>query len=327
MWRYILKRLVTTFFLLFAVVFIVYLIMEFTPGDPVMIKLGTNYTPEAYETTRHNLGLDKPFLTRYFLFVKNALLNFSFGASYNGRDVLTEILSRAPRSMLIAFGSIILATIFGIIFGITAAINHSKWKDNVTMIVALFGISIPDFWIGLMLSIIFSLKLRWLPASGFYGAKYLILPVVTCSFNTMGIVARMTRSSMLEVIRQDYITTAKAKGQSRRNIIFKHALKNALIPIITVVGTQTSYMMGGVMVVETVFSIGGMGTLMMESINALDYPMVLGCVIFASVIACVVILITDIAYAFVDPRIRAQYQGRKKKKKTENTNLDVEVTV
>ena len=316
MWRYVVKRLITTFFLLFAITFIVYTIMELTPGDPVMIKLGTQASSqELYETTKQEMGLDQPFLARYFKYVYNALFRLHLGTSYKGRDVMTEILTRAPRTLLISSCSILLASVVGILLGVVAAINHGTWKDNTTMLAALLGVSMPDFWFGQMLSIVFALQLRWLPPSGFYGPQYLVLPVITCSLGTLASIARMTRSSMLEVIRQDYITTARAKGQSERNIIIHHALKNAMIPIITVIGTSVSYMMGGAMVAETVFSVGGMGTLMMDSITNLDHPMVLGGVLCMSAFSCVFVLITDIAYAFVDPRIRAQYQSTPKKRK------------
>lgn len=315
MLKYIGKRLITTFFLLFGITFIVYLIMELTPGDPVMIKLGTDYTPELYEQTKVLMGLDKPFLYRYFKYIYDVFLHFDFGISYSGRNVVTEIAMRAPKTFLISFLSIVVSGVLGIPLGIYSALNQSTWKDNSTMIFALLGVSMPDFWVGQILTLVFSLYLRWLPPSGLEGPIYLILPVVTCSFATLANVARMTRSSMLEVIRQDYITTARAKGQTPAKIIYKHALKNALIPIITVIGTRASYMMGGVMVVETVFGIGGMGTLMMQSINALDHSMVLSCVLFISIFSCIIIMLTDIAYAFADPRIRSQYQSSGKKRK------------
>jgi len=314
MWRYILKRLLTTFLLLFGITFIVYAIMELTPGDPVMIKLGSDYTPELYEATKIKMGLDKPFLYRYFKYLYDVFGRFDFGMSYLGRDVVTEILNRAPKTFLISVSSILAATIVGIPLGIYSALNQSTWKDNATMVFALLGVSMPDFWVGLLLTMLFALKLKWLPATGMDGFRYMILPLITCSFGTLANIARMTRSSMLEVIRQDYITTARAKGQTAAKVIYKHALKNAMIPIITVVGTQASYMMGGVMVVETVFAIGGMGTLMMSSITSLDYPMVLSCVLFISIFSCLIVLLTDIAYAFVDPRIRSEYQSTAKKK-------------
>lgn len=317
MWRYVVKRLITTFFLLFGITFIVYLIMELTPGDPVMIKLGTDYTPELYEITKVQMGLDKPFLYRYFKYIYDVFVHFDFGISYLGRDVVKEITMRAPKTFLISFLSILVSAVIGIPLGIYSALNQSTWKDNGAMIFALLGVSMPDFWVGQLLTLLFALRLRWLPATGLMGPEYLILPVVTCSFATLANVARMTRSSMLEVIRQDYITTARAKGQTRGKIIYKHALKNALIPIITVIGTRASYMMGGVMVVETVFGIGGMGTLMMQSINSLDYAMVLSCVMFISIFSCIIILLTDIAYAFADPRIRSEYQTAKKTKKAQ----------
>lgn len=315
MWKYVLKRLLTTFILLFGITFIVYAILEMTPGDPVMIKLGTKYTPELYEITKVEMGLDKPFIIRYFKFIYDVFLHFDFGLSYLGRDIVTELLSRAPKTFLIAFCSIAFAAIVGIPLGIFSALNQGTWKDHATMVFALLGVSMPDFWVGLLLSLLFVVKLRLLPASGLDSAVALILPVVTASFNTLANIARMTRSSMLEVIRQDYITTAKAKGQTQTKVILKHALKNALIPIITVVGTQASYLCGGVMVVETVFAIGGMGTLMMGSISSLDYPMVLSTVLFISAVSCIIILLTDVAYAFVDPRIRSEYQRTNKKRK------------
>lgn len=325
MWRYVIKRLITTFFLLFAITFIVYGIMELTPGDPVVIKLGTqSTTPELYEATKESMGLNDPFLVRYAKFVYNAFCRFDFGISYKNRDVMTEILARAPRTFLISSCSILLASVVGIILGLIAAIHHGTWKDNGTMLAALLGVSMPDFWFGQMLSIVFALHLKWLPASGFYGPSYMVLPVITCSLGTLASIARMTRSSMLEVIRQDYIITAKAKGQTYYNIIVHHALKNAMIPIITVIGTSVSYMMGGAMVAETVFSVGGMGTLMMDSITNLDHPMVMGCVMFMSAFSCVFVLLTDIAYAFVDPRIRAQYQSGSVRKKNRRKGRDHE---
>lgn len=315
MWRFVAKRLITTFFLLFGITFIVYLIMEMTPGDPVMIKLGTQYTPERYEQTKILMGLDKPFLYRYFKYVYDAFVHFDFGISYMGRDVVTEITMRAPKTFLISSLSILFSALVGIPLGIYSALNQSTWKDNTAMVFALLGVSMPDFWVGQILTLVFALHLGWLPPTGLKGPEYLILPVITCSFNTLANIARMTRSSMLEVIRQDYITTARAKGQTGLMIICRHALKNALIPIITVIGTSASYMMGGVMVVETVFGIGGMGTLMMQSINTLDHAMVLSCVLFISIFSCLVIMLTDIAYAFADPRIRSQYQSGRRKKK------------
>lgn len=317
MWKYIVKRLITTFLLLFGITFIVYLIMEITPGDPVMIKLGTDYTPELYETTKVQMGLDKPFLYRYFKYVYDVFIHFDFGISYLGRDVVKEIVMRAPKTFLISLLSIVVSAVIGIPLGIYSALNQNTWKDNGAMVFALLGVSMPDFWVGQLLTLFFALRLRLLPATGLMGPEYLILPVVTCSFATLANVARMTRSSMLEVIRQDYITTARAKGQTRSKIIWKHALKNALIPIITVIGTRASYMMGGVMVVETVFGIGGMGTLMMSSINSLDHSMVLSCVMFISIFSCIIILITDIMYAFADPRIRSEYQSTKKRARKE----------
>ena len=223
MWKYVLKRLITTFLLLFGITFVVYAILELTPGDPVMIKLGTNYTPELYEITKVEMGLDKPFLIRYFKFIYDVFVHFDFGMSYLGRNVIKELLSRAPRTFLIAFSSILFATVVGIPLGIFAALNQSTWKDHGTMIFALLGVSMPDFWVGLLLSLLFSVKLRLLPVSGLETPAAMILPVLTCSFNTLANIARMTRSSMLEVIRQDYITTAKAKGQTKAKVIFKHA--------------------------------------------------------------------------------------------------------
>ena len=313
--RYVLKRLLIMIPIILGVTFIVFTILNFTPGDPVEIKLGHSYyTQQDYNNEKAALGLDKPFLVRYGEFCYKAFIKFDLGDSYTGRSVIDEIKARFPNTFLIAISSMLLAILIGIPLGIIAAINQSTWKDSTSMVIALFGVSMPDFWVGLMLSIIFALTLGWLPASGFYGPKYWILPVVTCSFATLANIARMTRSSMLEVIRQDYITTARAKGQTETNIIIHHALKNALIPIITVVGTNMSYMIGGVMVTETVFSVPGTGMLMMQSIKALDYPMVLGCVLFISIFATVIVLLTDVMYAFVDPRIRAQYQRRKTKR-------------
>lgn len=306
--KYILKRLLLMIPVVLGVTFLIFTIMSFTPGDPAAIILGGNGTPEEIEALTEKLGLNEPFLVRFFEYVKGIVTEFDFGTSYiTGRDVKTDILQRFSYSLRVALLSMCFALSFGIPLGIVAAVNRNTWKDRLSMSVALLGVSMPTFWFGLMLSIIFALNLRLLPPSGVGSFKHYIMPCLAVSMNGIASMARQTRSSMLEVIRADYITTARAKGQAERIVIYKHALRNALIPVITQAGALFGVQLGGTLVSETVFSIPGLGTYMITAIKSRDYPCIQGSVIFIAVIFSLVMLMVDILYAWVDPRIRAQF--------------------
>ena len=262
--------------------------------------------------------MNDPFLLQYGRYLKKAVFEGDLGTSYvTGRPVITEIVARFPTTMLLAVLSVCISVLIGIPTGIISATRQYSIFDNLAMILALVGVSMPNFWQGLVLIIVFSLHLGWLPASGFYGPAYWILPALTIGTSTAATITRMTRSSMLEVIRQDYIRTARAKGQTELVVILKHALKNALIPIITVIGLQLGRGLGGAILTESIFSIPGLGKLMVDSIKARNYPVVQGGVLFIAVMFSFINLLVDVLYAYADPRIKSQYKrGRKKRKKS-----------
>ena len=306
---------------LLGVLFIVFLIIEITPGDPAAIMLGEGARQEDIENLREKLGLNEPFLIRFVNYVKGVVTRFDLGISYNTkRAVSTEILQRFPKTALLALLSSIISAVLGITLGIISATRQYTIFDNLATALALFGVSIPNFWQGLMSIIIFSIWLGWLPASGSYGPEYWVLPALTLGTATTATIMRMTRSSMLEVIRQDYIRTARAKGLSERVVIVKHALKNALIPIVTVIGIQFGGLLEGSVLVETVFAIPGLGKYMIDAIRQRDFPVVQGGVLFLAFAFSFVNLIVDIIYSYIDPRIKSQYKIDKKEKSDSNKN-------
>lgn len=306
--KYILKRLLLLIPVVLGVALLIFIIMSFTPGDPAVIILGENATAQQVAVLRDKLGLDDPLPVRFFNYIKGIVLHFDFGTSYiNARPVQQEILQRFGYTFKIAVLSMIFSLGIGIPLGIVAALNRNTWKDFMSMFVALFGISMPTFWFGLMLSIILALNLRWLPPSGIGSIKNYIMPCLAVSMPGLAGMARQTRSSLLEVIRADYITTARAKGQTERIIIFRHALRNALIPVVTQAGAIFGLLMCGTLVAETVFTIPGLGTYMVTAIKSRDYPAIQGAVIMVSIAFSVVMLLVDLLYAAIDPRIRAQF--------------------
>ncbi|MCI7727867.1 MAG: ABC transporter permease [Clostridiales bacterium] len=310
MLKYTVKRLILLIPVILCVALLIFVIMSFTPGDPAVIILGENATPEQVAALHEKLGLDDPLLVRFFNYIKGIVTRFDFGTSYtNGREVKQEILQRFGFTLKIASFSMVFSLGIGIPLGIIAALNRNTWKDNLSMSVALVGVSMPTFWFGLMLSVVFALKLRWLPPSGIGGIEHYIMPCLAVSMPGIAGMARQTRSSMLEVIRADYITTARAKGQTERVITFRHALRNALIPVVTQAGAIFGLLMCGTLVAETVFTIPGLGTYMVTAIKSRDYPAIQGAVIMVSIAFSVVMLLVDLLYALVDPRIRAQFSN------------------
>ncbi|MGF6907048.1 nickel ABC transporter permease [Fusobacterium sp. PH5-44] len=308
MYKYVVKRLLMLIPVLLGVSLLVFTIMSLTPGDPAQIMLGENAPKEAIIELRRRMGLDQPFFMQYLRFVINAVQG-DFGTSYaTGRVVFDEIFSRFPATLYLATAGMIIAVGVGIPIGIISATKQYSVVDNGSMILALLGVSMPNFWQGLMLILIFSVKFKIFPSGGFNGLKSLVLPAVTLGTSTAAIITRMTRSSMLEVIRQDYIRTARAKGVAENKVIYKHALKNALIPIVTVVGLQFGSLLGGAVLTESVFSWPGVGKFMVDAIRQKDTPTVLGAVVFLAVVFSFVNLTVDILYGFIDPRIRSQYK-------------------
>lgn len=311
--KYILNRLFWMIPVIIGVAIFIFSILYLVPGDPAQIILGQYATAEEIAYLRGQMGLDQPYIVQLGKFLFNTFIRFDLGESYFTHiSVTEELLRRIPRTLLLGLSTMALAMIIGIPLGIVAAVKQNQFADRFCMMVALLGVSVPGFWLALMLVILFSLRLGWLPATGIGGIKYYILPVISQTFYGIGGQARMARSSMLEVIRSDYVVTARSKGLTEREVTYRHALPNALMPIITVAGSRLAIIFGGSVITETIFSIPGVGSYMIGAINSRDYPVVCGSVLFLAIVFSLCMLSVDLAYAFVDPRIKAQYSSSKK---------------
>lgn len=308
MFQYIVKRILWLFPILLGVSFIVFTIMYLSPGDPVTMVLGEGATPEQYEAMRVQMGLDRSFIEQFFHYIKNVVIEFDLGRSYvSGRVVMDEILVRLPNTIKLSVWSVLFASLIGIPLGVISASRPYSKVDNFVMFLSLVGVSMPTFWQALLLIILFTSTLGWLPASGFDTWQQMIMPVFALASSSIGTIARITRSSMMDVLDQDYIRTAKAKGVNGSKVTFHHALRNALIPVVTVIGLQFGALLGGAVSTETVFSINGIGTLMVNAIRTRDTMIVQGGVLFIAFIFTMVNLCVDILYAYIDPRIKTSY--------------------
>ena len=302
--KYIVRRLIALIPVLLGVTLIIFTLLYFTPGDPALVMLGDEATPEAIAQIHEELGWNDPFWVRYFNYVVD-LLHGDLGVSYtNGRPVFDLLVERLPKTITLALISTTIAVTLVILLGVIAAIKQNSIFDNLCMLLALVGVSMPHFWQGLLLMLLFGVKLGWLPISGWGEVGNVVLPSLTIGLGSMAIIARMTRSSMLEVINQDYINFARAKGQKNGKIITGHELRNALIPIITTIAIQFGNMLGGSVITETIFAIPGVGKLMVDSIRSGNYPVVQGGVLLIAFIYCINNLLVDVIYAFVDPRVK-----------------------
>jgi peptide/nickel transport system permease protein/oligopeptide transport system permease protein len=300
---YVIKRLLLAIPTIFGVIFIVMLTIEMVPGDPAELMLGEHATQEAVQNVRTALGLDKPLLTRYFLYLKN-LGKGDMGRSIReNRAVTKEISDVWPATLELTIAAMAIAILIGVSAGILSAVKPNSYFDNLNRIISLFGLSMPVFWTGLVLIVIFSFWLRLLPIGGIGSIRNLILPAVTLSLPSIAMISRMTRSSLLEVLQEDYVRTARAKGLSKRAVILRHALKNALIPIVTLSGLQMGQLMGGAILTETVFGWPGLGRLMVRAIFARDYILLQGAVLVFALAFVLINLIVDISYSFLDPRV------------------------
>ena len=300
---------------LLGVLFLVFTMNEISPGDPAAMIAGDAASVEVVERIREDLGLNKPLPVRFFNYTKNLVLHGDLGTSYKTkRPVLDEVMDRLPTTILLSLTSAAFAVFLSIPIGIISAIKQNTWIDNLLMVLALIGVAMPAFWQGLMTIILFSVKLGWFPSYGFTTPAHWFMPVLTIGTGAMASLVRITRSSMLEVIRQDYIRTARAKGQTERKVIISHALRNSMIPIITAIAIQLGSMLGGAIVTETVFAIPGIGMLMIQSIKARDYPTIQGAVVVIAVMFSLLNLVVDIIYTFVDPRLKSIYQTKRKAK-------------
>ncbi|WP_301389848.1 ABC transporter permease [Enterococcus entomosocium] len=308
MFQYIVKRILWLFPILLGVSFIVFAIMYLSPGDPVTMVLGEGATPEQYEAMRVQMGLDRSFIEQFFHYIKNVVVEFDLGRSYvSGRVVMDEILVRLPNTIKLSVWSVLFASLIGIPLGVISASRPYSKVDNFVMFLSLVGVSMPTFWQALLLIILFTSTLGWLPASGFDTWQQMIMPVFALASSSIGTIARITRSSMMDVLDQDYIRTAKAKGVNGSKVTFHHALRNALIPVVTVIGLHFGALLGGAVLTETVFSINGIGTLMVNAIRTRDTMIVQGGVLFIAFIFTMVNLCVDILYAYIDPRIKTSY--------------------
>ena len=299
-----------------GVTFLIFTIMFFIPGDPVAIMLGSSATQAEIEQAREMLGLNGSYLHRFWNYASGVFLRFDLGTSFQyGTSVTADMLTRFPRTFTLAVASMLISVCVGVPLGVIAATHQNTVSDRASMIVAMFGVSMPSFWLAILLVLLFSMKLGLLPSYGIGGLKFYILPAIANSFGGIAGFARQTRSSVLECIRADYVTTARAKGVSEKKVLMGHILPNSMIPIVTYAGTQFSGLLGGAIVIENVFTIPGIGTYMVQAINYRDYGAVQGSVIFSAITFSVVMLIVDVIYAYVDPRIKAQYENKQRSTK------------
>lgn len=317
MTRYVAQRVLSLFPVLIGVTLLVFLVMQLAPGDPAQIMLGPKATETSLAQLRYELGLDQPLYVQYARWLSRVVQG-DWGRSIQlKREVLPFIIGRFQNSVYLMIFAVLLACSVGVPVGILSAIRQYSLDDRIAMILVLMGFSTPIFWLGIILQIIFGLKLGILPVSGMHSAgqtglldlsKHLILPAVALATGATAIIARMTRSSMLEVIRQDYVRTARAKGLNERSTIGRHALKNALIPVVTIVGLQVGYLLGGDILIEMVFSYPGIGLAMVNGILARDFPLVQGAILLVASSYVLVNLAVDIIYAYLDPRIHYEQQ-------------------
>lgn len=309
MWVYAGRRLLLAIPVLIGVTFVTFVLLNVVPGDPVAIMLQKRADPETLASVKRQLGLDRPWYVQYGSFLLGAIKGDLGKSFFTKIDVASELWVKFKTTLNLALASYLVAVVIGMTAGIAAAVNQNTPIDTGAMVLAMVGVSAPVFWIAILLQILFGLYLGWLPISGHASWASFILPGIALGTRFAASIARITRTSMLEVIRQDYIRTAAAKGLTHRVIIFKHALKNALIPVITLAGMQIGSLLGGSMLVETVFGIPGLGRYYIEALTKRDFPVVQGMVLFTAVVFVAANLIVDLSYGFIDPRIR--YQGRR----------------
>lgn len=315
MYRYVIKRLLLMIPVIIGVSFLVFFIMDLAPGDAADLMAPEGATAEDMEAIRHDMGLDQPVVIRYIKYM-GGMIQGDMGISYVSKtDVFETYMQKLPATIKLSFASILVSVFLSVPLGIYSATHQGTIQDNISMIFAMVGLSMPNFWLGLLLIIAFSLKIHIFPSGGDQGILSLVLPALTIGTGLMATLTRTTRSSMLDVLRQEYLRTARAKGVPEKIVVTSHALKNALIPIITIIGTQLAGVLGGSVLTETVFAWPGVGRLIVDSLNMRDTPLVTGSIIMTTILLSVVLLLVDLLYAVVDPRIKAQYTVRKGRKR------------
>lgn len=306
MFRYFLYRLAAVIPVLFGVSIAVFVMVRLVPGDPVQLMF-TNQplpSPERLEEIRHQLGLDLPIWKQYLNYL-TGVLQGDFGQSIRSRQpVFEEIVQRLPNTLRLTFASLAVAITVGILAGVLSAVYKGRWIDKVSMVVSILGISIPGFWFGLMIMLLFGVRLEWLPVSGATSWKHLVMPAITLGLISSAIIARLTRASMLDALGQDYVRTARAKGLRGRTVVTRHALRNAFIPVVTIIGLQIGGLLSGAFIIETVFAYPGVGQLAVTALQARDFPVIQGIVLMVAAIYVCVNLLADLVYGFLDPRIQ-----------------------
>lgn len=311
MYRYVIHRLLMLIPILLLVSFIIFTITALTPGDPARNFLPYEASQEQVDEMNRQLGFDRPFLVRYFSYMHNVVFRFDLGVSYYTKlPVASEIIARMPLTIAIAFFGILVATIIGVPIGILSAVKQYSITDTVSVITSIFFASTPVFWLGMIFMYVFALQLGILPSSGSGTWQQMVMPSFAIGIHYAAHELRHTRSSMLETIRQDYIRTARAKGASEQNVIWRHALGNALLPIITITGNNFGALIGGAVVIEALFNMRGLGMMLVNGVKLKDVPVVMGCTLVLATFYCLNMLVIDVLYAFVDPRIKAQYAGK-----------------
>ncbi|GAK56494.1 dipeptide transport system permease protein dppB [Candidatus Vecturithrix granuli] len=308
MLRYIAKRIVISIPVLIGITAILFVMLNVIPGDPVALMMKEHVSEDVIARVRAQMHLDDPAIVRYFRFVVGAIQG-DFGISYKLKRPVTGLILQAfPNTMILAVSAALFSWIIGIPAGIFSAVKQYSWTDNFFMGFSLLGVSMPIFWSALLMQYIFALKLRWLPVSGFYGWKYVIMPAIVLGWSSAGVIARLTRSSLLEVMRHDYIRTARAKGVKELPVIMGHALKNSLLPVVTIMAIQVASLLSGAVITESVFGIPGVGRIAVNAIQSRDMPLLQGSILFATVLVIAGNLVADILYSFLDPRIRYEMQ-------------------
>ena len=304
MLRYLIRRLLLTIPVLLGVATLVFALIHLVPGDPAQAMLGEGAAPEELVKLRHSLGLDQPLLVQYKSFL-GGIAHGDLGTSFRyNTPVTAQIREKLPNTAKLAVFAMLLAIVFAIPLGILAAVFRGSIIDYSAMTIALAGISMPNFWLGPLLAILFAVRLGWLPVSGTGSVWHLVLPAVTLGAALSAILARMTRASLLEELRELYVLAARARGLSASRAILRHAFRNSLIPVVTIIGLQFGAVLTGTIITETIFAWPGLGRLLIQAINFRDYPLVQGCILFISVTYVAMNLLTDLAYGFLDPRIR-----------------------
>lgn len=313
--RYIGKRLFSLLIIMFFVAVIIFTIMFFVPGDPALVALGSSSTVAERNDFNESLGLNDPYIVQLGRFLHQTFIKFDLGTSYISKaKVIVEFGDRLPRTFLLGILCLLVNVVVGIPLGVTCALNQNSWIDHAISILAMIGVAIPGFWLAMLMVQLFSQTLQWLPPMGLGSWRHWVMPLLAGALGGIANNLRMTRSAVLETIRADFVTTARAKGLTENKVTYKHMLPNALIPILNQLGGQFGMVIAGTVIIETVFTFPGVGLYMMDGINNRDYPVIRGCVLILAIFSAVAVLLVDLAYGLIDPRIKAQYVSYAAKK-------------